>query len=185
MTWLYLHLVTNHFPIILTLLGTIACLVGLIRGSQNAWYYGVVTLLLGAIGALPSWISGYQAHYVLETRLGLPEGIVEPHELLAEATMWIMIPLGVLAAFTWWRARQEPKRGPSPPWVRPVLTITAVMGSVMLGITAFLGGKISHSEAPRAATAKDSAAAAAQQNFQPLPTEPLRRPGTGDTAQSK
>ena len=181
MTWLYLHLVTNHFPVTLTLLGTIVCAIGAAKRNTNAWYYGVVTLLLGAIGAVPSWISGYQAHYVVENQLGFPEGTVEPHELLAEATMWVMIPLGILAGFTWWRWRQEPKRGPSPPWIRPALLITAVMGTVMLGITAFLGGKIGHGQTPRPATAKDSAAAAAQQNFQPLPTEPIRRPGTPDT----
>ena len=170
MTWLYLHLIMNHFPIILTLLGTAACGVGAGRRNQAAWTYGMVTIVLGGITAIPTWITGYQAHYVLENRLGFPEGTVEPHELLAEATMWIMLPMTALAAFAWWRAREEPRRGPSPPWVRPALLITAILGSILLSVTAFEGGKIGHGAAPRRLSPRDSAAAAVQ-NFEPIPTK--------------
>src|SRR6185503_16696801 len=117
MSWLYLHLVTNHFPIILTFLGTVACILGVARRNAFAWKYSVITLSVGAMLSLPTWITGYQAHYVVENRLGFPEGTVEPHEILAEATMWVMIPLGALAAFAWWRVNEEPKRGPAPNWL--------------------------------------------------------------------
>jgi uncharacterized membrane protein len=173
--------VTNHFPIILTLLGTAACVFGAARRHRGAWTYGVVTLAFGAFAALPTWITGYQAHYIMETKLGLPEGIIEPHELLAEATMWIMIPLGALAAFAWWRAGEEPRRGPSPTWVRPAVLMAAVLGSIMLGVTAFFGGKIAHDQPPRPRSPGDSAAAAAHQSFQPVPLESPKVPGTGAT----
>jgi uncharacterized membrane protein len=177
MSWLYLHLTTNHFPIILTVLGTVAGFVGTIRRDRNIWIYGVVTLALGSALAIPTWITGYQAHYVVEVRLGLPEGVVEPHEVLAEGTMWLMIPLAALSAFAWWRLNQEAQRGPSPGWVRPAVLITAVLGCVLLAITAFQGAKIAHSREGRAPSARDSAAAA-QQSFQPIPPDSLR-PGTG------
>ena len=170
MTWLYLHLTSNHFPIILVLLGTCACAIGAARRSDAAWTYGIVTLAIGAVTAIPTWITGYQAHYVLENRLGFPEGTVEPHELLAEATMWVMFPLAALAGFAWWRTREEPRRGPSPPWMRPAVLITACIGAIMLGVTAFEGGKIAHGTAPKPVSAKDSAAAAVQ-NFEPIPTK--------------
>jgi hypothetical protein len=162
MSWIYLHLVTNHFPIILTLLGTAACGIGAARRSGFVWTYGLVTLALGGLAAVPTWITGYQAHYVIENRFGLPEGLVEPHELLAEATMWIMIPMAALAAFAWWRAREEPRRGPSPPWVRPTVLIAAVSGTIMLSVTAFLGGKIEHGAPPKGRSPQDSAAATQQ-----------------------
>src|SRR5262249_11278149 len=132
MTWLYLHLMSNHFPIILTLVGTIACAIGAARKRDRIWEYGLVTLTIGALAAIPSWIPGYQAHYVAENRLGFPEGTVEPHELLAEATMWVMLPLAGLAAFAWWRRGQEPRRGPSPAWVRPAILAAGLSGCVML-----------------------------------------------------
>lgn len=168
MSWLYLHLATNHFPIILTLLGTVACSLGVLRKNAFAWKYGIITLSAGAILSLPSWITGYQAHYVIENRLGFPEGVVEPHELLAEATMWVMIPLGALAIFAWWWDKEATRRSPAPQWLKPSVLIAALMGTVMLSITVFLGGKIGHGQAPRPLTAKDSAAAA-QQNFTPVP----------------
>ncbi|MBI4503321.1 MAG: hypothetical protein HY700_19460 [Gemmatimonadetes bacterium] len=179
MTWLYLHLALNHFPVTLTVLGTTACVIGVARGSREAWLYGLITLAIAAACSIPSWITGYQAHYVLENKLQVAEGVVEPHELLAEATMWIMIPMGALAAFGWWRAREEPGRGPSPSWVRPAILTAAVTGTVMLGITAFLGGRIGHGKPQRPPTGADSAAAA-QQSFQPIPLD-TSRAGTRDT----
>jgi hypothetical protein len=173
MTWLYLHLIVHNFPVILTLVGTTACVIGATRKSREAWSYGTITLAIAALFAIPSWITGYQAHYILENTLRVAEGIVEPHELSAEATMWIMIPLGGLAAFAWWRLREEARRGPSPPWVRPAVLIAAVMGSIMLGVTAFLGGRIAHGNTPRPLTGADSAAAR-RQSFEPIPTESLR-----------
>jgi uncharacterized membrane protein len=177
MSWLYLHLTTNHFPIILTLLGTVAGFVGTIRRDRNIWLYGVVTLALGGALAIPTWITGYQAHYVVEVRLGLPEGHVEPHEVLAEGTMWLMVPLAALAGFAWWRLNQESRRGPSPSWIRPALLGTAVLGCVLLAITAFQGAKIAHGREGKARTPGDSAAAA-QQSFQPITPE-TPRGGTG------
>jgi uncharacterized membrane protein len=176
-TWLYLHLVLNHFPVILTLVGTTGCIIGAARKSREAWTYGVITLAIAAVCAIPSWITGYQAHYILENRLRVPEGVVEPHELTAEATMWIMIPMGALAAFAWWRAREEPRRGPSPPWVPPAILIAASMASIMLGVTAFLGGEIAHGNAPPRPLVGADSAAAAQQSFQLIPLD-TTRPGT-------
>src|SRR6185503_10296592 len=173
MTWLYLHLVLNHFPVILTLVGTTACVIGAARKSPQAWTYGVITLAIGAACSIPTWVTGYQAHYILENELRVPEGVVEPHELSAEATMWTMFPMGVLAAFAWWRHREEPQRGPSATWVRPAVLITAILGSIMLGVTAFLGGQIGHGKAPPPLTGADSAAAA-RQSFEAIPTESLR-----------
>jgi hypothetical protein len=172
MTWVYLHLVTNHFPIILTLLGTIACGLGAARHHKGMWRYGVVTLAIGGLTAIPTWITGNQAHYVVEIQLGIPEGKVEPHELLSEATMWVMLPMAGLASFAWWRGNEEPRRGPSPPWVRPALLCTALVGCTLLGVTAFLGGRIEHGDVPRP-TAADSAARAPQ-SFAPVSPETLR-----------
>jgi uncharacterized membrane protein len=180
MSWLYLHLVIDHFPIILVLLGTAACVLGAARRNDFAWKYGVITLAVGAALAIPSWITGYQAHYVVENRLGFPEGVVEPHETLAEATMWIMIPLAALAGFAWWWGREESRRGPAPEWLKPSLLIAACLGTIMLSITAFLGGKIGHGQPLRPLTTKDSAAAL-QQSFTPLPPESVKTPGTGRT----
>jgi hypothetical protein len=178
MTWLYLHLITNHFPIILTVVGTVACIIGAARRNHSIWTYGVITLALGGVAAIPTWITGYQAHYVVEYRLGLPEGLVEPHELLAEGLMWFMIPMSGIATFAWWRAREEPRRGPSPTWIRPALLVSALAGCVMLGFTAFQGSRISHGAKQRAAPA--DSAAPAPQSVEPI-ADSLPA-GTGRTA---
>ncbi len=174
MIWLYLHLMTNHFPIILTIVGTVACAVGAAKKWDRTWDYGVASLTIGALAAIPTWITGNQAHYVAEDLLGFPEGTVEPHELLAEATMWIMLPLAGLSAFSWWRRREEPRRGPSPAWVRPSVLAAGLAGCVMLGTTALLGGRMEHGKTQAPLTPADSAARL-QQSWTPV-TPPTAEP---------
>ncbi|MSR07270.1 MAG: hypothetical protein EXR93_09430 [Gemmatimonadetes bacterium] len=157
MTWIKLHLMINHFPVILTVVGTAACILGAGRHIRQAWTYGALTLALAGVCAIPAWITGNQSHIVMEDEIGIPEGVVEPHELMGEATMWIMIPMAGLAAFTLWRASQEARRGPLPNWVRPTLLTFGIAGSVMIGYTALLGGRIGHNAATIEAIRSDSA----------------------------
>src|SRR5437867_4287493 len=105
MAWVYLHLVTNHFPVILTLLGTGAVLVSLSwrRAAAEAWRYALVTLVLATASAVPAWITGNQSHEIVERRLGVTEGLVETHEEVAEGTLWVIVAMGGLAAFALWR----------------------------------------------------------------------------------
>jgi uncharacterized membrane protein len=178
MLWLYLHLALNHFPVILTVLGTTACAIGAARRIRDAWTYGFITLAVAAACAFPTWITGYQSHYVLENHRWIAEGVIEPHELTAEATMWILVPMGALAAFAWWRQREEPRRGPSPNWVRPAVLVAAAMGTIMLGVTAFLGGEIALGNGPLPPRKTADSAAVAQQSSPPLPPDTTPR-GTG------
>jgi drug/metabolite transporter (DMT)-like permease len=159
MFWLNLHLMTNHFPIILTLVGTAACILGAARRIRDAWIYGALCLALAGATSVPAWITGNESHLPFENELGVPEGTVEDHELFAEATMWIMIPMGALAAFAWWRAREEPRRGPSPTWMWPTVLAVSFLGSAMIGYTAYLGGRIGHNAKTIEALKPDSARA--------------------------
>jgi uncharacterized membrane protein len=146
MTWVYLHLATNHFPIILTVLGTGAAVVSFAwrRRAREAWTYALVTLLLAWASVIPAWITGNQSHEVVEKQLGIKEGAVESHEEMAEGTLWITFAMGGLAAFAWWRTTRESKLGPPPGWVRWAVLGTGLAGSAMLGYTALLGGRIVH-----------------------------------------
>ena len=159
MTWVYLHLAINHFPVVLTLLGTVAVLASLWwrRAAPEAWRYGLVTLVLATASAVPAWITGNQSHEVVEKRLGVKEGVVEAHELVAEGTLWVIVAMGGLGGFALWRGHREGTLGPAPHWVRWSVVAAAVAGSAMLGWTALLGGKITHGSEASAALRPDSA----------------------------
>lgn len=149
----------NHFPVILTFVGTGACLVAAVRRARQAWIYGALTLILAGGSAVPAWITGNQAHWVLEDEVGVKEGVAEPHELAAEVTMWFMIPMAALGAFVLWGAGQESRRGPLPTWVRPTLLTLGIAGSAVIGFTALLGGRITHNATTFEAMRSDSARA--------------------------
>src|SRR5579864_6542996 len=103
MTWVYLHLITNHFPVILALLGTGAAMLSFRwrRRAREAWAYALVTLMLAGISVIPVWITGNESHEAAEQQLGAKESRVEEHELFAEGALWATIAMGGLAAFAW------------------------------------------------------------------------------------
>ncbi|MBI4420036.1 MAG: hypothetical protein HY560_04355 [Gemmatimonadetes bacterium] len=150
MTWVYLHLITNHFPVILTVLGTAALLVSFWwRGQARAvLLYALATLVLAGATVIPAWITGNQSHAVVEERLGVKEGMVESHELFAEGTLWITLAMAGLAGFTLWRVSREEKMGPAPAALRHGVLAAALLGSVMIGYTALLGARITHDVKP-------------------------------------
>ncbi|MBI4501097.1 MAG: hypothetical protein HY700_08050 [Gemmatimonadetes bacterium] len=158
MSWPYLHLVTNHFPIILAVTGTIAALAALVLRHRTIWIYAVATLSFAGLASAPAFLSGNQAEEVMEDRPGIGKQALDSHEEAGEAALWVMLAMSGVAAAAWWRILREERRGPSPAWIRPIVLVAALAGTGVVSYTAFLGGKIVHANdgvtAARAAPAQ-------------------------------
>ena len=144
MNWPYLHLLTNHFPIILTVVGTGAAVAGLVFRRRTIWIYAVATLSFAGLAAAPAFFSGNQAEEVMEDRPGIGKQALDSHEEAGEAALWVMLAMRAVAAAAWWRASREERGGPSPAWVRPMVLVAALAGTGIVSYAALLGGKIVH-----------------------------------------
>jgi uncharacterized membrane protein len=144
MNWPYLHLVTNHFPIILTMTGTTAALVAFVLRRRAIWIYAVATLSIAGLASVPVFLSGNQAQETMEDQPGVAKAALDSHEEASEVALWVTLAMGVAAAMAWWRTVREDRRGPSPAWIRPVVLVAALAGMGMISYAAFLGGRIVH-----------------------------------------
>lgn len=151
--WPYAHLLINHFPIILTYLGLAAVIVALATRRRSAWLYALATLTLAGLAVYPAVLTGSQAAPIMEKLWYVDERAVDDHEKAGEIAQWILLGMGALSAYGWWRmVRARPVAGDAaeraarelPVVLRVAVLVAALAGSGAIAFAAFEGGMIVH-----------------------------------------
>lgn len=93
----YIHLLTNHIPILGSLFGAVLLAIGMLLKNRTVEIVALSTILLSAVFTLPAYFSGEEAEHVVEKIVGISEHHLEEHEEHAELTLWLMIVSGLLA----------------------------------------------------------------------------------------
>jgi uncharacterized membrane protein len=93
----YLHLLSNHFPIILSITGFVVLTFGLWRHLKAVKQVGLLILLAASLTTIPAYISGEEAEHSVEHTAGASESIMEEHEEEAELAFILTDVLGILA----------------------------------------------------------------------------------------
>jgi hypothetical protein len=146
MDWPYIHLLINHFPIILSVTGASAAIVSVALRRRGIWLYAVATLTLAGLAIYPAFLSGDEAADTFE-RLPpwyIARGSIHSHEEAAEATLWIVLAVGIVAAYAWWRSVRDHSRADPPGWLRGLVVLSSLVGLGFVTWTSLLGGKIVH-----------------------------------------
>ncbi len=151
MNWPYIHTLINHFPIILSVVGTAVLILALIVRKRAVWIYALATLTLAGLSVYPAFFTGDQAADAVRNTWYIVRTMVEEHDAAAAFALASVLLTGVASAYTWWRmVKREPTVLP-PVWLRVVVTVIAVWSLSVVVRTAYLGGQIVH-ESPKLAT---------------------------------
>ena len=143
--WPYVHLLINHFPIILAVMGASAVVLALINRSRGVWLYGVASLFFMGLSAVPTTVTGDQAGDMLRNTWYIARDSIERHDDAAMFAMWVMIVTGVIAAYAWWRAVARARDAQQAPvWLKVLVLVSALVSLATVTRTALLGGKIVH-----------------------------------------
>jgi hypothetical protein len=149
--WPYVHTLINHFPIILSTVGTAVLILALIVRRRGIWLYAVATLSLAGLSAWPAFFTGDQASHALRGTWYIVQSMVREHDQAAGFALWSLLIVGAVSAYTWWRMlKREPTLLP-PVWLRVVVTVLALWSLSVVTRTAYLGGQIVH-DSPKLAT---------------------------------
>jgi hypothetical protein len=150
LTWPYVHTLINHFPIILSVVGTAVLVAALIWRRRGLWLYAVATLTLAGLSIYPAFFTGDQAAHAVKNVWYIVPDMVHEHDQAAGFALTSVLIMGALSAYTWWRMlKREPTVLP-PVWLRVVLVVVALWSLSVVTRTAYLGGKIVH-ESPKLA----------------------------------
>lgn len=139
----HLHLLVNHFPIIVAILGLLILAAGLLLRSITVQRVAFAVFVLGALMTLPAMLTGEGAEDIAETLPGVTKQIIHRHEEAAETFAIFSYILGAMALLAFWAS-----------WQRKAIAGAAAVAVLLLSLaTIFLakeagtsGGEIRHTE---------------------------------------
>jgi hypothetical protein len=148
MNWPYIHTLVNHFPIILTVVGSAVLVLALITNRRGVWLYALATLTLSGLSIYPALFTGDQASHALRNTWYVVHSMVEEHDQSAGFALWSVLAMGAVAAYLWWRMLRRAEEPVPPVWMRTVLAVVTLFALIIVIRTAYLGGLIIH-ESPK------------------------------------
>lgn len=103
----HLHLVLNHFPIIIPIIGILIMIAGFFLKSEILKKTAFGLFVLGALFTLPAFATGEDAEDIVENLAGIEEEYIETHEEVAETFAYLSYGLGVLSIIGFWASWKE------------------------------------------------------------------------------
>ena len=139
----HLHLLITHLPIFGTFTGAIVLVNGIFNKSLQVKFAAYYVLIVSALGAVISYITGESAEETAEHIQGVAETAIEAHEDFAIFALWSLSILGIvcIAALIFTRMKNKA----SQPVAIAILILTLI-SCAMSARTGYLGGQIRHTE---------------------------------------
>lgn len=144
MNWIYIHLLINHFPVVLGAVALLGVIAAILSGRRQMWLYTAITLTLAGVLAYPTFMSGERASRIFRERMPSARERIRDHSEIADITLWVLAVSGVLGLASWYRIASDDPKAPVPGWVKVVLTLPALASAGATGYASYTGGHIGH-----------------------------------------
>lgn len=138
-----LHLLTNHLPVIIPLVGMAVLLVGMIAKSGEIRKVGLWILLASALTAIPAYLSGSGAERQVKNYPGVSRNLIHEHEKAAKFAFIFNEVVGAACLLLLLALHLGKKTRPELLWF---VLLACLFTFVVMARTAHLGGKIRHEE---------------------------------------
>lgn len=142
MTATHLHLMLNHLPIVAIPLALMLLGYGWLRHMDDVKRAALAVFVLAGLAIWPVYLTGEPAEETVEHLPAVSESLIEAHEDAAKLAMVFteLLAAGSLGALIFFR------RDPLPGSVTVPLLSLALVATLALSWTGYLGGQIRHSE---------------------------------------
>lgn len=142
MNFAEIHLMLNHIPIIALPLVSVFLLFAFIKKNALMKKISLVMLILIGLVTLPVYFTGEPAEGIIEDFPGVTESVIKPHEEMGEKALILALIASGLAISALVFVKNEKRNHQLT-----VATLSvAVIGSMALVYTGYLGGQIRHTE---------------------------------------
>ncbi|HSO88832.1 MAG TPA: hypothetical protein VLQ91_19920 [Draconibacterium sp.] len=139
----HFHLVFNHLPIIIPIVGILVLLSGILLSSELMKRTAFFIFILGALGTIPAFATGEGAEEVIENIQGIDEKYIKIHEEAAETFAILSYLLGGIALIGLWANWKKMAFAKTLSLIVLVFAIAALFFAKQTGTT---GGEIRHTE---------------------------------------
>lgn len=142
-SWPYAHLLMNHFPVVLSVSALVVAILALFVQRRGLWLTSMGALTVAGLFVYPVHLTGLEADEALNDPWYVRPGVIESHEDAGTVAMYIILLVGVFAAYSWWRSLKRPAEV-MPAWMRAGIVFGALVAVGSVTYTAYLGGNIIH-----------------------------------------
>lgn len=139
----HLHLVLNHLPIIIPVIGLLVLLGGLIVKSEVVKRTAYSIFILAAIVTIPAFATGEGAEEVIEELSGIDENLIKAHEEIADIFAIFCYLLGGISVVGIWSNFYKKSFSNIISYVTIFVCLITLYYAKQTGTT---GGEIRHSE---------------------------------------
>ena len=143
MSWGYLHMIINHFPIVGTIIGSMLVIAGLVFKNEGVKISGLGIIVFAALMSVIAHLTGDSAESAVQNLPGIAESLINRHEDIATLSMYLMIPAGLLSAMTLYSLWKKEKTGI---FLLVITLVFSLISSAAMVFTGYTGGQIRHSE---------------------------------------
>jgi hypothetical protein len=119
----HVHLILTHAPIFMVIIGVAVLIAALLRRSVDLRWAAYALFVLGALVAIPVFLSGEGSEEAIEHIAGVSEAVIDAHAAAAKISLIGIEILGLasLVAFALERMRRE--------LIAPVMGLLVVLGT--------------------------------------------------------
>lgn len=139
----HLHLVLNHLPIVMPVIGLLIMIGGLAFKSEIVKRTAYSIFILGAIVAIPSFLTGDGAEEVIEKLSGVDDNLIKNHKEIAEKFAILCYVLGGVSLVALWANLYKKSFSTIIPYVTILICFITLYFARQTGTT---GGEIRHPE---------------------------------------
>ncbi len=137
----YLHLLSNHFPILGSLFGVLLLVIALVKPNLNTTLSAYLILLLGGIGGFIAYFTGEPAEESVEHVPGISHKLIHVHEEMAENALIFVFLLTAAAVVGLWAERAQWKNAKN---IERFTLVVGIIAFILFAFTGYLGGHIRH-----------------------------------------
>lgn len=137
------HLLVNHLPIIIPIVGLVVLIGGFIFRSEVVKRTSFFIFIIGALSAIAAFATGDGAEEAIEHLPGVSEQLIHAHEHAAETFAVVMYILGGVSLLALWANWKQKSYSRLLSWLVIGLSIAALLLSKQTGTS---GGVIRHTE---------------------------------------
>ena len=143
MTPAHLHLIFNHYPLVLALVAVVLLALAQRPERTQLLKAGLWVAIFATLTVLPTYFSGEGAEELVEDMPHVSHSLIHEHEEMAEKALIAFLAMGGLAVAALVRLH----KGFGAALLPAHLTLVALLVCLALvALTANLGGKVSHPE---------------------------------------
>ena len=144
MDWAHVHILINHFPVILVTVGALATVLAVLLQRRGVWLYATVSLTLAGITVVPTYFTGEPADHALNDPWYVAKQAIDVHEQAAKISALLTLLAALIAMVAWRRLVRYPREVRMPAGLRTAIVVTSVAAAAGIGYTSWLGGRIVH-----------------------------------------